>query len=392
MKYAQAVYNAIALANISKNEAMMTDLNNVFSKNGETMTVKQLLDMPFSDFIRTNANEIMGTGNTGYGKEWVEKQVLSDELIDRLRSNGNIFAKATFRSMNSATLTFPVRWKKHKMVATSEATNMPNPSYTGQLKKFDTPTITLEVKTVKITVSVSDEWVEDAVINVAQFVLQEIVDAYDTTLHDVLLNGDTETGTNANINVIDGSITDLEDGVQSATLKFDGARKLAISKSATVDAGTNLVIENIRSARALMGEKGLNPSDLVIVPDHSTYFKLLNLSEVETIEKFGDTATIKDGRLVAIDGIEIINREEMHRANSQGKISKTATNNTLGAMALIHTPSLILGQVRNLTIEDSRYAEAGATNFTGSARVAIQFNDVQNSADATSPVALIVNI
>lgn len=53
-----------------------------------------------------------------------------------------------------------------------------------------------------------------------------------------------------------------------------------------MNAGANLVLENIRSARAKMGIKGVNPKDLALVPDIQTYFYLMNLTEVETIEKF----------------------------------------------------------------------------------------------------------
>jgi PAS domain S-box-containing protein len=58
-----------------------------------------------------------------------------------------------------------------------------------------------------------------------------------------------------NINVIDGALTDLPDGARTDLLKANGARKIAIAKSATVDAGGNLAIENFRSARGKMGVK-----------------------------------------------------------------------------------------------------------------------------------------
>jgi len=129
-----------------------------------------------------------------------------------------------------------------------------------------------------------------------------------------------------------------------------------------------------------------------MVVEQNTYFELLNLTEVQTIEKFGDAATVVNGRLSAIDGIEIMNREELTLAKADGKISKDDVNNTFGQIVLIHTPSLLVGFRRQLTTELSRYAEERTTGVTGSTRVAVTLVDVQNNKQATSPVALITNI
>lgn len=143
-------------------------------------------------------------------------------------------------------------------------------------------------------------------------------------MHQVILNGDTRTGANTNINIIDGNTSALPDGNITDVLLDDGARRVALSKSATVNATGALTLAHFRSARKLMGLKGVNPQDIVIVPDQDTYFSLLNLSQVETIEKFGDAATVKEGRIVAIDGMSIVNREEVPRATATGEVSATA--------------------------------------------------------------------
>lgn len=388
-----AFYSALALNHIAKNSEMKKDFANILAKNGETMTVDQLLNMSVEDFIKTNANEVMTTGQTGFGKEFVEEVVLSTELIERLKTSGNLLAKAIIRQMTARKMSFPVRGGTLRMVSVSENPDLPEiKNAKGQVKKAVTASIELEAKTFAITLYFSDELLEDSVINMANYIMTEITEAYAITLHQIIINGDVATGANTNINIIDENTTALINGDNTDILKFDGARKLAITKNATIDAGANLGIENIRLARAKMGVKGLNPADLVLVPDMDTYFALMNLTEVETIEKFGDAATIKNGVLAALDGITIEMREEMVRANAEGKISKTSNNNVKGQILLIHTPSLNIGIRRGLTTETSRYGELMTTGVTGSARFAVKFNDVQNNAQPTSPVALIINI
>lgn len=371
---------------------MLNDFNAVLKNSNVDKNVKQLQNLTGHEFIKTNANEVMSTGQTGFGKEFVEEVVLVSELIDRLRLEGSILSKATIKQMTARKMDFPVRGAKVRMVSTTEHADLPTGGgFLSQTKKAATAKITLEAKTLVITIYYSDELLEDSVIEIGNYVMSAILDAYEHTMHQLIINGDTATDTN-NINIKGGAITGLPDGASTDILKVDGARKIAITKQATVDAKANFDLSVLRSARAKMGLKGVQPSDLILVPDQDTYFKLLNLTEVETIDKFGDAATIKNGKITHLDGIEIVSREEMGLADVDGTISATTSKNVKGQMLLIHTPSLYVGIRRGLTTEISRYAEVMQTGITGSARVDVKFLDIQNNARPTSPTALITNI
>lgn len=262
----------------------------------------------------------------------------------------------------------------------------------NQTKRISTKTISLVSAKLTLTSYYSDELLEDSVIDIASYVLSELLEAYDNSVHEILINGDTTVGATGNINIVDANTSTLADGNKTDFLLFNGGRKLALSGAKTVNCAANLALSNVRTARSLMGVKGRNPKNLALVPDSKTYFNLMNLSQVETIEKFGDSATIKEGRLVALDGIEIIDREEIGLATATGEISATPANNVKGQMLLVHTPSILVGIRRGLTTEMSRYAEEGETGITGTARIAIGFDNVQNSKDATSPAVLLINI
>lgn len=386
-------HNAMLLNYVAKNGGeMLNDFNAVLKNSNVDKNVKQLQNLTGHEFIKTNANEVMSTGQTGFGKEFVEEVVLVSELIDRLRLDGSILSKATIKQMTARKMDFPVRGAKVRMVSTTEHADLPTGGgVLSQTKKAATAKITLEAKTLVITIYYSDELLEDSVIEIGNYVMSAILDAYEHTMHQLIINGDTATD-NTNINIKGGAITGLPDGASTDILKVDGARKIAITKKATVDAQANFDLSVLRSARAKMGLKGVQPADLILVPDQDTYFKLLNLTEVETIDKFGDAATIKNGKITHLDGIEIVSREEMGLADVDGTISATTTKNVKGQMLLIHTPSLYVGIRRGLTTEISRYAEVMQTGITGSARVDVKFLDIQNNARPTSPTALITNI
>lgn len=388
--------NAMVINHISKNGGdMLKDFENMLKANGENRTVSQLLKLSGESFMLTNANEAMSSGQAGFGAEFVQTYILEPALIERLGNTESLAADAMQKTMSAAVNKYPVRGARRRMIGTTEENSYPGATPavdTAQVKKMGTAEITLTAQEFVVTVYFSDTLLEDSVIDIAEYVTEEIIAAYDNTVHQVLLNGDVDTGSNTNINIIDGNTSALPDGNKTDFLKANGARKFAIDNSGTVDAGGALVLEDIRSARALMGMKGLDPSKLRLVPDVKTYFKLLNLTQAETMEKFGDAATVKEGRLVAIDGIKIVNREEMLQAQAAGTISATWSNNVKGQIAVIHMPSVHIGWRRKLSIEPSRYAEKRQTGITGSTRMAITFDNTQNNDIATLPATLIVNI
>lgn len=383
-------YNAVALMHTSKNKEMEADLNKILKSNWN-LSVNALLNMSGTDFVKTNANEVMWSEQTGFGKEWVEEVVLSSELLERIWNANSLLSKVNIKTMLANAVDMPIKGARVRMIWTSQATDKPFNVADAQIKKLATPTIRLEANEFVITIYYSDTLLEDSVLDIANYVVDEIFTAYENSLHQLIINGDTETGT-TNINYDWAAISGLPDGASTDFLKSDGARKVAISNSATVDAGANLDLSVVRSARSKMGIKWVNPSDLVMVVEQNTYFDLMNLTEVETMEKFGDAATVKNGRLVSIDWMEIMNREELKLATATWVVSSTAGNNTLWQIVIIHIPSLLVGFRRALTTELSRWPETRLTGVTGSTRFAVKFNNTQNNDRATSPVALITNI
>jgi HK97 family phage major capsid protein len=76
-------------------------------------------------------------------------------------------------------------------------------SNADQIKKAGTASINLTASKMAITIYYSDEWLEDSLIAVAEYVLSAITEAYESSIHEVLINGDTTTGASVNINIID---------------------------------------------------------------------------------------------------------------------------------------------------------------------------------------------
>jgi len=397
--YNMVMLNTLHAKSAEQREKGETALQNQFEKAGVQVNVKELYNMSVEDFIKTNANEAMSTGQAGFGQEFVEDEILDTMLLERLEDPTSLFSVipgTNIKRMQGKTVTLPARGKKIRMIGGVENSDIPA-NVSAQIKKARTTELQLSVKKLVLTIPYTDELLEDSVIGLAAYVLSELSAAFDTSMHEVILNGDTTTGNLVNINIIDGNTSgaatdEVPDGERSDVISINqGARKVALDLNATVNAGV-FELSDIRAARSKMGIKGVNPENLIMVVSNDVYFQLLGLSQVETIERFGDAATVVNGRITAIDGMRIMNREELRNATATGEISATPANNTTGQAVIIHLPSLWVGIRRQFGTEVDRNVKEQQTEVTGYARVDVVFNNLQTNTKATSPVALIHNI
>lgn len=218
----------------------------------------------------------------------------------------------------------------------------------------------------------SYELEEDAIFAVLPIIRENFAKQLAAAVDSVILNGDTTTGT-SNINLSGGSIP-----TTSKYLCFDGLRHAALVGNDAMDADLgSLAIADIATLQALMGKFATRPSDVVLFCDPYTYLKLTGLSEVLTIDKYGNDATILKGELAKIKGYPIIVSEELSKANSNGHVDNTSGNNTTGTIVLCHTPSWRAGWKRKVMIETDRDIDVQQYEIVASLRYAlIPFGDI----------------
>lgn len=388
----ELIYNSLTLLHSKKDNDVKTQVNERLEKNkvefnGKSMKVDSLLNLTCAEFLQTNANEAMGTELAWEWKEFVDQEILMTEIIDRVSKWDSLLSLITPRRMGGKKVTYPAKWKRRRMNLTDESVNVP---WTTEKRiKAKTLNVTLESFELSATIYIPDTLLEDSVINMAQYVLDELTEAYESSAHHIILNGDTETAVNSNINIIDGAVGSLE---FSDVLLADGARKNALAAADGFVNAWVLDLGDFRDWRSKMGVKGLDPTKIVAVIEPKTYFKLLGLSQIETIEKFGDAATVKNGVITAIDGMKVMPREELGKTTATWEISATPANNTKGQVVLIHLPSINFWTRRDFRTEPQREASERRTSITGSARVALTIDENQTAEDTTLSTVVIGNI
>ena len=344
----------------------------------------QLTDKAKLALIKKTLNEsveskgvAMDTAESWAGEDFIDTG-MATTVLQKVRDADSLLSKLpTPFNMPTATWEIPTEWADPTFYATSENTAWPWTEYTAS--NAWTGNITLSAKKLTAITYLSGELDEDSIVAIRPYVEQKLAKAYIETLDKSIINGDTVTAATWNVNSDDGAPT-----AWLYYLHFDGLRKSAITNSKTVNAGT-LDSTDFRAARKLLGRKWLNPSELLWILSTDVYFKVLGLSQVETIEKFGGAATIVNGVLKAIDGIEVITNWDVPNTEADGKVSVTPWNNTLGTAILAYKADIITWFKREHKTTVEYVPQLDQFRITAHTRFALKIRD-------TDSVAALINV
>ena len=233
---------------------------------------------------------------------------------------------------------------------------------------------------------------EDAVVSMLPEIRSHMVREAAMVIDDVLLNADTVAG-NANINRQGAAITKATAGFGQYLLGFNSLIKQAL----VTGPGSNrnnkngaIAADDLLSLRGDLGKYGVRTQDIAFFCDISSYIKLLGLSEAETVDKFGPSATILTGQLGSIYGVPILVSEQMKLSNTDGKVSMTAANNTKGRILTANRSQWRTGFRREISLETDRDISKRQNKMVTSFRLGLTQRD-ETPADAEH-TALTYNI
>lgn len=222
----------------------------------------------------------------------------------------------------------------------------------------------------------------DSAIAILPYVRNKVVRAFVDAEEKAILDGDT-----------DGAHQDSDTQAAGAThfsSAWDGLRKKALAQTSLTAANAAVTLALFRATRKKMLKWGLNPSDLAIICGVRTYFELLDLAEVKTLDVFGPQATILNGQLGALDGIPLIVSEYAREdLNATGAYDGVTTDR--GGLLIVQRSEWAIGQrmAMDVEVDDSIYRESFQ-------RVVVAFmrEDFQNvgSDAANEDTAILFNI
>ena len=299
-------------------------------------------------------------------------------VLAKVRDENTVLSKLpTPINMPTVAYVLPTEWADPTFYATWEQTAWPWTEYTAS--NAWTWSITLTAKKLSAVTYISWELDEDSIVSIRPYVEGKIAKSYSETIDKSIINWDTTTWSTWNVNLDDWTPT-----TWTYYLHFNWLRKAAIDNSKTVNAWT-LDLADFRAARKLLGRKGLNPDKLLWIIWPDVYYKLLWLSQAETIEKFWNAATVINWVIAKIDWIEIITNGDVPLTEADWKVSATPWNNTLWTAILVYREDIITWFKRDLKVVIEYVPQLDQFRVTAHTRFAL-------TIVATDSVSSLINV
>lgn len=320
-----------------------------------------------------DASDIAGQGLEWVGEYWdteVWRRERFPRIYDRLVAK-NMHVREIPRGAENAHFSTegsdPVVYKAPQANSV-DATG--RPEVTAQLTPFGTGEVIVTPAELKVWTAYTQILGEDSVVNMAAQANYQINEALLETRDQLLINGDTATTVNTNINLIDGT-----PAVGLATpyyLASDGFRKLPLvtNTAGSYNALNGLSLETYRTIWQLMdGVVRQYRERLSFIIDPDTEIASMAIPEIQTDDVRRTAATITSGVITNLYGIDVMMSGFLPLTNTAGMVSATAGNNTRGTILLVYAPYWGFAYKRNISIETVRDIFSGTLNIVASARM-----------------------
>lgn len=346
---------------------------------------KDILKILDSLGIESKANEAMHSTQAGFGDEFVPDD-LAQSVIEIARDKSvflNRLPSENVIEMPSQPYNLPTEAGDPVFYASAESTDGAIADAVSS-SKAGTGQMQLDAKKYTAIVYLSGELDEDSRIagGMQSYITTKLGKAFSSLVDKSVVNGDVVTAGTGNVNSDDGAPT-----AGTYYLQQDGLVKQALSSSAGASAGT-MDTADFKKARQLLGLLGQDPAELLWLFNLETYYELLTLAQLETLEKRGSSATIIDGTVASIQGVEVASMSAFGKAEADGKQSATSGNNTLGRFLLIHMPSLYFGWRRKMKIVVDYLPQIDKYRICAHSRFAHKVN----TANSQKPVSMMYNV
>lgn len=373
--------------NATKTDAETAELNAKRLANARKMEEAGIEKSEIETYMK-NANEVMHTGNTGYGAELIPTDVLMGEIVDMIPKYSTFLGQLPgFHGTDMpVSAKVPVIGEAGLFYPNTEPT-------TGALGPVGQGTHRLATGEVTITqgqfiakIALSKRELNYSIADLEALIKKRLAESAARTIEALIINADAETGATGNVN--------SDDGAPASTnyyLEQDhGLRELAINGSGlTIDGGT-LAMGDLIGAMNVLGDLAANPADLLWLFNRATYNEALTLDAFAKANERGAASTIAGNAISNIYGADLFIPRDLPKTEADGKVSTTASNNTKGQIVLFNKNAVQYGYGQPLEIDVEKVPGKGVNIV---ATFEFGFAVAQKLAGQTdSSVALVRNI
>ena len=322
---------------------------------------------------RRRAFKAMDSAESGFGSQLVGSQYVAD-LWEGSRRESLLFNHLTGFEMTAASAYLPVEVDFPEMLYVSESTASNSSNFTTS--KTGSNRVQVDAKKFVIHQMWSGEMEEDALIPFVAFLRMQASKALAHYMDSLVLNGDTTNAGTGNINLDDADPADTKH-----YLAFDGIRHAALVDNTgnAYDAAGPISYQMITRQNGRMVDAARfvdwghphDPNDLIRVCDVETADRIAALDEVLTVDKYKDNATLLTGEVSKIGRNPLLVSMAMSKTEADGKVSTTASNNTLGQLAAFNRRAFVPGWRRRVKVEVERLPGSDQNRIVYSLRLGL---------------------
>ena len=304
-----------------------------------------------------NPIRAMDTGDTGFGKELMGTQYVRD-MWEAARNTDSLVGSIREIPLLDNSGVIPIDGDLPEMLFVGESTSASASNYTTS--KTGSNKVTMAPRKFTIQQVWSAELNEDSIIAYTPFLREKLNMSAALYLGSAYLNGDITTGGSDNINKDDGT-----PGAEKHYLAGDGIRRYWLRTDTGQGKDQSAVFDqreiNVARGKLNAGDDdidnlikninwGQQARELRLIMDWDTYMSMLDLDDVQTIDKYGARATVVTGELASYKGIPIIVPAYASKTEADGKASDTESNNTKGQITLVNPQGWLGGNRRGVQL------------------------------------------
>lgn len=320
------------------------------------------------EFARSGEHHRVFSNVSTAGGNWIPEQWLPE--LERYASNPrqveNLFA---VRTVSTDTAYFPTMTQGLRPYLAGVATDDNPGQFTPSSIVTGNPTYAVPKMAVRSVVDT--DAAADSMIDAFSELMEAHAVAHATGFEDCLINGSTGTHPDTALASWDPRGLWGSSGLGTASdhrRGFVGLRARAIAISNDDDASASMTYATLLGYRNKLSAQLSSGSDVVIICSPEVYIKhLLAISEVATLEKFGQNATVFRGALAAIGGMPII-VSDLVTADLQTTGRFTTTGGATTGLLMVATSRFHRIVRRGMMMESQADVTRGITHLVSSAR------------------------
>jgi HK97 family phage prohead protease len=334
------------------------------------------------------ANELDATDITGQGLEWVAVAYGSDiweaarerRIYEALIAKGMQTKEVPLGAKEAVFFTEGADPVPYNSPEANSVDSTGRPEVTVNISPFGTGRVTATLAYTKLASSFTVRLGDSSPADIAGQVAYQMREVALETIENLIMNGDTATAANTNINRIDSTVPT---GLQSPYyIGLNGLRKfgLVTNTAQSANAGGTISSDTFKQALGLLPSKlRADKTRLVYILSAGAEQAALGIPEILTRD-VSAFATLEGGEIVRMWGIDTLTTGFILPTNTAGKISVTAANNTRGTIILAYPRYWGLGFQRAFNLEVVRDPMSDTNTYIGGFNMSL----VSRSNDALS--------